>query len=50
MVKEAEEFKGEDEIIKKKIESKNSLENYLYQVKNTLKDDKFKDKFKEDEK
>lgn len=49
LVKEAEQFKGEDEQIKKKVEAKNGLENYLYSVKNTLRDEKFKDKFKEDE-
>lgn len=37
-------------MIKKKIEAKNGLENYLYSVKNTLRDEKFKDKFKDDEK
>ena len=30
MVKEAEEFKEEDEKLKKNITSKNNLENYLY--------------------
>lgn len=49
LVKEAEQFKGEDELIKKKIEAKNGLENYLYSVKNTLRDEKFKDKFTEEE-
>jgi len=34
---------------KKKIEAKNGLENYLYSVKNTLRDEKFKGKFKEEE-
>jgi heat shock protein 1/8 len=35
--------------MKKKIEAKNGLENYLYSVKNSLRDEKLKDKFKEDE-
>jgi len=30
LVKQAEEFKGEDEILKRKIEAKNNLENYAY--------------------
>lgn len=49
MVNEAEKYKNEDEAIKKKVEAKNGLENYIYSVKNTLKDEKFKDKFKEEE-
>jgi L1 cell adhesion molecule like protein len=49
LVKEAEKFKGEDELIRKKVESKNSLENYIYSVRNSLKDEKIKDKFKPEE-
>jgi len=49
LVKEAEKFKGEDELIKKKIESKNTLESYTFSIRNTLKDEKLKDKIKEDE-
>eukprot|EP01016_Furgasonia_blochmanni_P050760 TRINITY_DN789_c0_g1_i3.p1 TRINITY_DN789_c0_g1~~TRINITY_DN789_c0_g1_i3.p1 ORF type:complete len:587 (-),score=308.38 TRINITY_DN789_c0_g1_i3:548-2308(-) len=37
LVKEAEKFKNEDELIKKRVEAKNSLENYCYTIKNTLK-------------
>ena len=50
MVNEAEKFKGEDEKVKKKIEAKNGLENYCFQMKNTLSDEKLKDKFTEDDK
>jgi L1 cell adhesion molecule like protein len=49
LVREAEKYKGEDEIIRKKIESKNTLENYTYSIKNSLKDEKLKDKFKPEE-
>ena len=49
MVKEAERYKAEDELLKKKIESKNTLENYTYSIKNTLDDEKLKDKITEDE-
>ena len=49
-MKEAEKFKTEDESIRKKIEAKNGLENYTYSVRNTLNDEKLKDKFKEEEK
>ncbi len=36
--------------MRKKVDAKNALENYLYSVKNTLRDEKYKDKFKDDEK
>ena len=50
LVKEAEKFKDEDNKVKERIEAKNSLEQYGYQIKNTLKDEKLKDKFSEEEK
>jgi len=50
LVKDAEKYKGEDELVKKKVEAKNALENYCYSVKNTLKDEKLKDKFSSEEK
>jgi L1 cell adhesion molecule like protein len=40
MVKEAETFKAQDEENKEKIESKNMLENYLYQMKNSVNEEK----------
>ena len=49
MVRDAEKFKAEDEENRKKIESKNSLENYAYQLKNTLNDEKVRDKFSEED-
>merc|ERR1711871_932619 len=36
MVKEAEQFAEEDKKVKGKVEAKNSLENYLYSMKNTV--------------
>ncbi|KAF9193515.1 ATPase with role in protein import into the ER [Haplosporangium sp. Z 767] len=39
MVKEAEQFANEDQMIKERIESKNVLENYLYSVKNQVNDE-----------
>merc|ERR1712203_1023520 len=45
MVQEAEKYKAEDEANKVKIEAKNGLENYCFQMRNTLSDDKLKDKF-----
>jgi len=49
LVKDAEKYKNEDDAIRKKVEAKNALENYCYSVKNTLKDEKLKDKFTSDE-
>ncbi|KAL2893593.1 Heat shock 70 kDa protein [Bienertia sinuspersici] len=40
MVKDAEKYKAEDEAVKKKVDAKNSLENYAYNMRNTIKDDK----------
>jgi len=50
MVNEAERFKGDDDKIRKKIEAKNALEQYCYSMKNTLNDEKLKEKFTEDDK
>merc|ERR1712124_189156 len=50
MVNDAEKFKEEDELIKKKVEAKNGFENYCFQMKNTLNDDKLKDVFTDEEK
>ncbi|CDY16797.1 BnaA09g05850D [Brassica napus] len=58
MVQEAEKYKSEDEEHKKKVEAKNALENYAYNMRNTIQDDKiagdslgeadeFEDKMKE---
>ncbi|KAG0525507.1 hypothetical protein BDA96_06G062600 [Sorghum bicolor] len=40
MVQEAERYKAEDEEVKKKVDAKNALENYAYNMRNTIKDDK----------
>jgi L1 cell adhesion molecule like protein len=40
MVQDAEKYKSEDEDHRKKIESKNSLENYAYNMRNTIRDEK----------
>merc|ERR1712022_104390 len=50
MVQEAEKYKAEDEQNKQKIEAKNGLENYCFQMRNTLSDEKLKDKFEGDDK
>eukprot|EP00913_Durusdinium_trenchii_P018366 g17254.t1 len=45
MVQEAEKFRAEDEANKQKIEAKNGLENYCFTMRNTLNEEKLKDKF-----
>jgi len=44
MVKEAESYKKQDEEAREKVESKNKLENYAYSVRNSINDEKLKDK------
>jgi len=44
MVQEAEKYKEEDEAHTKKIEAKNSLENYAYSMRNTINEEGVKDK------
>jgi len=50
MVEEAERFKDEDEKLRQKVEAKNALENYCFQLKNTLSDEKMSDKFTDEDK
>ena len=38
MLKEAKEFEEQDKITKERIDAKNSLENYIYSMKNTVED------------
>jgi L1 cell adhesion molecule like protein len=40
MIKEAEKFKAQDDLQKKKIEAKNSLENYVFGVRNSINEDR----------
>jgi heat shock protein 1/8 len=50
MVADAEKYKDQDDAVKAKIEKKNGLENYCFQMKNQLDDEKMKDKFTEEDK
>ena len=51
MVKEAEEFAEEDKKVKERIDARNSLETYIYNMKNQISDkDKLADKLESDEK
>merc|ERR1712217_240951 len=45
MVQEAEKYREEDEQNKTKIEAKNGLENYCFTMRNTLQEEKLKEKF-----
>lgn len=49
MVNEAEKFRGEDEAVMKRIESKNGFENFVYTVKKTAGDESAKVKLSEEE-
>jgi len=50
LVKDAEKFKEQDEIIRKKIESKNKLENYVYSLKSSILDEKVSSSLSQDDK
>ncbi|RYR76861.1 hypothetical protein Ahy_A01g001390 isoform A [Arachis hypogaea] len=50
MVKDAERYRAEDEEVKKKVEAKNSLENYAYNMRNTIRDEKIAGKLSADDK
>ncbi|KAG5024374.1 hypothetical protein JHK86_020288 [Glycine max] len=51
MVREAEEFAEEDKKVKERIDARNSLETYVYNMKNQVSDkDKLADKLESDEK
>merc|ERR1719301_232008 len=50
MVQEAEKYKAEDESNKSRVEAKNTLESYAYQVKQTMDDEKIKDKISDEDK
>jgi len=49
MTIEAEKYANEDALFKERVEAKNSLENYCYQVKSTFTDDKVKEKLDTDD-
>ena len=50
LIREAEKFKDQDELVKKRVEAKNGLEQFVYSVKHTVSDEKLKDKITESEK
>jgi len=50
MIREAEQYKEQDEIARKKIDSKNSLENYIYSLKSSMLEEKFSSALDESDK
>jgi len=50
MVQEADKFKDQDEAQRKKVESRNELERYVFSVRNTLEREDLEDKFSEEDK
>merc|ERR1712188_72810 len=50
LVQEAERYKAEDEANKGRVEAKNSLENYAFQIRNSINDEKLAGKISEDDK
>lgn len=49
-VNDAEKYKEEDEKQKERIAAKNSLESYAYNIKQSVEDEKLKDKISDDDK
>ncbi|PAA56673.1 hypothetical protein BOX15_Mlig022022g1 [Macrostomum lignano] len=50
MVNEAERYKAEDDKQKERVSAKNSLESYAFSMRQTVEDEKLKDKISEDDK
>ena len=49
MVKDAETYKEQDEAAKARVDARNQLESYVYNIGNTLEDDKMKDKISDED-
>ncbi|XP_061916198.1 heat shock cognate 71 kDa protein-like [Entelurus aequoreus] len=50
MVKEAEDYKAQDDEQREKVSAKNALESYAFNIKSTVEDDKLKDKISDEDK
>jgi L1 cell adhesion molecule like protein len=50
MIRDAEKYKAEDEDLRAKVEARNGLENYAYSMRNSVGEEKFKDKIGADDK
>jgi heat shock 70kDa protein 1/2/6/8 len=49
MVRDAEKYKEEDDKQRDRLQAKNSLESYAFNMKSTVEDDKLKDKISADD-
>jgi len=49
MVRDAEKYKEEDDKQRDRLQAKNALESYAFNMKQTMEDDKLKDKISEDD-
>ena len=49
MVRDAERYKEEDDRQRDRLQAKNALESYAFNMKQTIEDDKLKDKISEDD-
>jgi len=49
MVRDAEKYKEEDEKQRDRLQAKNALESYAFNMKQTIEDDKLKDKISDDD-
>jgi len=50
MVAEGEKYKDDDLKVRERVDKKNGLENYCYQMKNQLEEEKLKEKFTDEDK
>jgi len=50
MVAEGEKYKDDDIKVRERVDKKNGLENYCYQMKNQLEEEKLKEKFTDEDK
>ena len=50
LVSDAEKFKAQDDVVRKKVEAKNALEHYCFQMKNVLNEEKLKAHFTDEDK
>eukprot|EP01125_Pyxidicula_operculata_P021288 TRINITY_DN8139_c0_g1_i1.p1 TRINITY_DN8139_c0_g1~~TRINITY_DN8139_c0_g1_i1.p1 ORF type:complete len:642 (+),score=181.39 TRINITY_DN8139_c0_g1_i1:383-2308(+) len=50
MLKDADKYKKDDEIARKKVETRNQLENYTYQIRNSIRDPNVSNKLTADDK
>jgi len=49
MVRDAEQYKEEDDRQRDRLQAKNALESYAFNMKQTIEDDKLKDKISDDD-